>query len=473
MTEKERRKLMRLRSRAAQYPQEVLRKLRNMAGVGTPSPTGRRPNVHDPLSASRPKTVQQMPGSVTVRYGTEPTMADVEHAMRMSGGNPFFRQMTQMMDSIKSRGRTQSAAVRNEVAGNALLDEVFGELRAEQQRKINDNLGRYFEGHGRLSDVGRRIQDRFTAGDAELRGVRDRTVSEIDNWGRAAEEDIREQLDLAKGQILADAAARGMSNTNLPGELRLDAEARAARELQRVSEARSDRKIRADAANTGAIVNYGQDWSGADRTDTGNLTRFIEARNDPMPDASALLQLAREYGRSGAGQGYGGALTQAVQQGSGGGGGYGGGAALSPRAGLAMQAAAGGMFGGYGGGGYQQPAPVYGNALPFGMAGDFNGDGRVDAPAVDKTAYRDSRRARARKINSAIRKRQGGYGPLGSVAAVAGGLGSAIAGLIPTALSGMQSLQSQISEADMLRMQHNAIQNQKRQSNLRRLQSVM
>ncbi len=117
------------------------------------------------------------------------------------------------------------------------------------------NEGRHKEGHG------------------ELTGAREFRQEKYANFGEAAQQDIDERLQESLSNARANAASRGLSNSNVTDAYALRAARDTAREQQRVREVRDTRM--ADA--------YAQD--------TGNLVGFIERREDPYPDMNQAMQI--------------------------------------------------------------------------------------------------------------------------------------------------------------------------------------
>lgn len=123
------------------------------------------------------------------------------------------------------------------------------------------------------------VEGRYAEGKDELTSLRDRNQERVGNWGYAAQADIDERMKEAVGNATANAAARGMSNSNITDAYRLRAARDTAREQQRVSEARDSR-----------LAEY-------DTNDTNNIAGWIERRNDVGPDYSNLLAMALQYGQ--------------------------------------------------------------------------------------------------------------------------------------------------------------------------------
>lgn len=123
-------------------------------------------------------------------------------------------------------------------------------------------------------------EGRYAEGKGELGGVRDFRQQLYANFGQAAQQDIDERLSETAKSLRAKAAARGLANSNEPDAYILRASRDAAREQQRVREARDSRL--ADA--------YAQD--------TGNLVGFIERRQDPYPDMNQAFQIGMNLASS-------------------------------------------------------------------------------------------------------------------------------------------------------------------------------
>lgn len=144
----------------------------------------------------------------------------------------------------------------------AMFNDYFGTLKGDWRAARDANLARYDEGHGELS------------------GARDYRQQLYQNFGVAAQQDIDERLQENLKSIKADAARRGLANSNVPDAYEMRAARDTAREQQRVREMRDSRL--ADA--------YAQD--------TGNLVGFIERREDPYPDVNQALQLGIQLAES-------------------------------------------------------------------------------------------------------------------------------------------------------------------------------
>lgn len=137
--------------------------------------------------------------------------------------------------------------------------QAYNSWLAQQQAGYDEakaaNEARYKEGHG------------------EYTGARDFRQEKYANFGETAQQDIDERMQEALKNARANAAARGLSNSNVTDAYALRAARDTAREQQRVREMRDSRM--ADA--------YAQD--------TGNLVGFIERREDPYPDMNQAMQL--------------------------------------------------------------------------------------------------------------------------------------------------------------------------------------
>lgn len=159
-----------------------------------------------------------------------------------------------------SRGGQVSSGVGNiPQPGPSEAMGLYNNWLAKQQAGFDEakaaNEARYKEGHG------------------ELTGVRDFRQDKYQNFGVAAQQDIDERMQETLKNIRAQAASRGLSNSNVPLAFEQRTARDTAREQQRVREMRDSRM--ADA--------YAQD--------TGNLVGFIERREDPYPDMNQALQL--------------------------------------------------------------------------------------------------------------------------------------------------------------------------------------
>lgn len=246
---------------------QQLEKLARVEGGGRMSRgyfPGRGPTSGAP---SGPKPMR--PGEFDVQYGMAPTEADVTRFMQATGTAP---NPNAMLDAMQTQQRRQQLAQRRAAAQAqaaatpappSALDAFVAQQQAEAERARQENLKRYDEGHGELTDLRQRNQAR------------------VGNWGVAAQQDIDERLSETESRLRADAASRGLANSNVPGAIIQRAARDTAREQQRVSEMRDDRLARYDT------------------TDTGNLVGFVERRNDIGPDPNLTAQVALQLGQQG------------------------------------------------------------------------------------------------------------------------------------------------------------------------------
>jgi hypothetical protein len=230
----------------------------------------------------------------------------------------------------------------------------------------------------------------------EQGALRDRRQERAANWGTAATADIDERLQDALSNAAANAADRGLANTNVVDAYRMRASRDSAREAQRVSEMRDSRMNEYDAQ------------------DTAGLLGFIERRTDQGPDMNQLMGLLQQYGAGGGGLPGGQVPGGAVA-----------GAAGGP------QGAAKAISGSGGGGGGQVPyalpaprgaaMPMFVNGNPLQMANQFFA-GR--GPQVGVVSNRKPQRRPKGKSKSKLQASGGGITsnshPVGLAANVAG-----------------------------------------------------
>jgi hypothetical protein len=209
----------------------------------------------------------QRPGEFSIRGHQMPQDAEVTKYIEFTGGNPYLKKMDMLK---RATGAAQSmmgglGGTPGSV-GAAAPDpsEMFKQVMASAQGKMDEanaaNIARYDEGHGELSGVRARNQDR------------------VQNWGHAASEDVNERMQEALDQQTAQLNATGIGNSNvLPAFQQRNARDNA-REQQRISEMRDSRA------------------SEYDTRDTGNLVGFVERREDTGPDYNSLLSMAMQHG---------------------------------------------------------------------------------------------------------------------------------------------------------------------------------
>lgn len=224
------------------------------------------PNVMDPLNGSG---FYRSSGGVNVARGTAPSESDVDKFIRQLGGNPY----------------TGSASTRRNTSGGGSSGNVARAIRPgvpqpqqETQESILDQLAAEFK--SKINEANAANLARYDEGKGELSTLRDRNQGRVENWGKAASEDIDERMREALGDASANLAARGLGNSNILDAFRLRAARDTAREQQRVSEMRDSRA------------------SQYDTNDTNNLVGFIERRNDIAPDYGQLIGLADRIGQA-------------------------------------------------------------------------------------------------------------------------------------------------------------------------------
>ena len=223
----------------------------NRANLNQRSPYA-NPNQGQSFQAGRMPT----PAEITQFVQQQPEYQAIMRKMKggASGGNGGGSPMPS--PSTAGYGPpTGQAAASNPSDAMALYNKWMEGRTADYKEAKAANEGRYAEGKG------------------ELGGVRDFRQQLYANFGQAAQQDIDERLSETAKSLRAKAAARGLANSNEPDAYILRASRDAAREQQRVREARDSRL--ADA--------YAQD--------TGNLVGFIERRQDPYPDMNQAFQI--------------------------------------------------------------------------------------------------------------------------------------------------------------------------------------
>jgi hypothetical protein len=201
--------------------------------------------------------------------GVAPSDYDVQRFINASGGNPYEKRIKTMLATTDSATAPNGGPGGLNVAGTAqpLPDptQMFQQMMAAQQGKLDEanaaNIKRYDEGHG------------------ELTGVRTRNQDRVQNWGKAASADIEERMQEALLDSEASLAARGLGGSTIQDAFRLRKARDVANEQQRISEMRDSRA------------------SEYDTRDTGNLVGFVERREDTGPDANMLLQMAMQFGQ--------------------------------------------------------------------------------------------------------------------------------------------------------------------------------
>jgi len=142
----------------------------------------------------------------------------------------------------------------------------------------------------KIDESSQKAFDRNEARDKEIRGLRqgmyDRTMGEIDNFGKASSADLEQRAAESFGAIQANLSARGLGNSTIVDAFRGRNASDLAREQQRLSEMVSNRRLTNDQALT---------------TDTAN---FIERQDDVAPNPMDYASLLMQYGQAGQGKGY-------------------------------------------------------------------------------------------------------------------------------------------------------------------------
>jgi hypothetical protein len=250
-----------------QYFNRARRNLMQRVGLGNQNPYSTyRPNVMDPLGMSAPGLRQ--PGGLNLTHGVSPSDADVYRYMNMRGG--------QRVVNGAEAGRQVSRMTAEDAGGPSAEPELTPEqqylmqfaqsLQSERDKANAANLKRYNEVHGLQTALGQRNQER------------------VGNWGEAQRQLNEESAKATLGNMTANLASRGLSNsTILPAFQQRNARDLALQQ-QQLSEMRDSR-----------LAEY-------DTRDTNNLAGLIERREDVAPSLDSLMQLAMEFGRSGDGE---------------------------------------------------------------------------------------------------------------------------------------------------------------------------
>jgi hypothetical protein len=266
--------------------EQAREQLREMAGVYD---YRARMRAGTDRSSYTPSGVARRPAQVgrnqfNLRSGQEPTNDQIHKFMSIHGYGPTGARLN--ASSVPSAGAPAPAPQAGGGRGNPLQNAGTGPLAggasgmasaqspywllrqlAAQQQLMTDqanaaNDARYAEGHGELTDLRDRNQDRAV------------------NWGVAQAQLNEERAAESLKRQRAILQARGLSNSNdLPAW-----QARNDRDLalvqQDLSEKRDDRLSRYDSA------------------DTGSLVRLIESRHDNAPDTRQYDQLVARLGEA-------------------------------------------------------------------------------------------------------------------------------------------------------------------------------
>lgn len=218
---------------------------------------------------------QQSLATLMGGYDTSPDTGPLTDAMlddyvMRKGGNPFQKQLNQMYAQQQSGAPAQPPAggAASSAAGagaqgtdDALFNQTFAALQGDRDRARNENLARFDEDKKLYTDLGQRNQ------------------AEVANWGIAAEGDLQDQMDRALGSEKAYLASHGLTSSTIFPAFQAENARKLARERQRISEARSDRKMRYDSA------------------DTERLGSFNERRDDTGPSQEFIANLALQHGQ--------------------------------------------------------------------------------------------------------------------------------------------------------------------------------
>lgn len=274
------------RDMAYEFFDSVRRALYQAAGVNN-TPTPMNPGGFnssgslDPLGMSSNSALQSALGSIRLQRGVTPSDTVVQQVIAQMGGNPYLPAGQSTGAGEPTGGGPPVTARRSDngrgsVGGDnrngganpqaedtySMLQQLASQFASEQQAAKDANLARYDHGIG------------------ELDTLRDRNQGRVQNWGKAAEADLQEQMKEALGNISANLAARGLGNSNILGAFTERNARDTARERQRISEMRDSRA------------------SQYDTQDTNNLVGFIERRNDIAPSYDQLIGIANQIGQA-------------------------------------------------------------------------------------------------------------------------------------------------------------------------------
>lgn len=221
-------------------------------------PTGPRPNFA---------------GEYNVKYGVDPSPADVAKYVEATGGDPYAAKLKKAMERAKTdsgrealRQRLQQSAGAQGSSQQSVVDQMLGDVKSKIDEANAANDFRYNEVKGNNEALYGRV------------------MGEVDNWGgvqsQLNEERAKESLSEQKAYL----AARGLSNSNVLPAFQARNDRDLALTQQDLSERKSARSI------------------GYDTELTNNSNAFIERRNDIAPDMAPYYNIALQYAKSGAGQ---------------------------------------------------------------------------------------------------------------------------------------------------------------------------
>jgi hypothetical protein len=232
--------------------------LRDMAGVDNYRARFSAFTNRDNVTASgvARKKAPYRPGEIRLKSGKEPTVEDIDRFMKMHGSNK----------KPKSAQPPGVAAPAPAASGTSSMRQLMEQLSQDYQSQLDAanyaNEARYAEGHGELS------------------GLRDRNQERVGNWGKAQEQLNEERSRDTLSAVQANLASRGLGNSTITDAFRQ----RNSRDLglvqQDLSERRDDRASRYDSA------------------DTGNLVGFVERRTDQAPSMEPMLAMIKQLGEA-------------------------------------------------------------------------------------------------------------------------------------------------------------------------------
>ncbi len=212
-------------------------------------------------------------GEYNVKYGVDPSPADVAAYVESTGGDPYAAKLKKVMERSKSdksrealRQRLQQSAGAQTSSQQSVVDQMLGDVKSKIDEANAANDFRYEEVKGNNEALYGRV------------------MGEVDNWGgvqsQLNEERAKESLSEQKAYL----AARGLSNSNVLPAFQARNDRDLALTQQDLSERKSARQL------------------GYDIDLTNNSNAFIERRNDIAPDMAPYYNIAMQYAKSGAGQ---------------------------------------------------------------------------------------------------------------------------------------------------------------------------
>lgn len=261
-----------LERRAAARTQ--LEKLARVHGGGRMSRSyfpSRGPTSGDPADAT---AREMLPGQFDVQYGQAPTDIEVDRFMAATGMRPttMAQAMRQQANLQRRGGPIRGVRTPDDMAGGGgaggatsggALQTFLDEQKAAADRAREENLKRYNEAHGLLSDI------------------RPRNLERVDAFKRDQQMLNKRAFDEFLLQARSNAERMGNSNSSQPWGI-------SQRQLE--STQILDAGINAQRAALASDV---------DTRDTNNLVGVIERREDRGSDANLTAQVAMQMGQQG------------------------------------------------------------------------------------------------------------------------------------------------------------------------------